>query len=112
MNIKKYRKMQRKHTRELVKVAKKTKDFDYGFFHDLVMKQIHNMYEMYSDRECVLQVDESRLEIVNQLKEIIDLNEIIELNNKLSVTVSYEDEKDVLKQIYTKIGENIMYWWD
>lgn len=106
MNIKKYRKMQRKHTKELVKVAKKTKDFDYGFFHKLVMKQIHSMYEMYSDRECVLQVDESRLEIVNQLKEII------ELNNKLSVTVSYEDEKDVLKQIYTKIGENIMYWWD
>nr|DAI08177.1 MAG TPA: hypothetical protein [Caudoviricetes sp.] len=86
-------------------MARKTKDFDYGFFHELVMKQIHNMYEMYSDRECVLQVDESRLEIVNQLKEIIDLN------NKLSVTVSYEDEKDVLKQIYTKIGENIMYWW-
>lgn len=76
------------------------------------MKQIHNMCEMYSDRECVLQVDESRLEIVNQLKEIVDLNEIIELNNKLSVTVSYEDEKDILKQIYTKIGENIMYWWD
>lgn len=106
MNMKKYRKMQRKHTKELVKVAKKTKDFDYEFFHNLVMKQIHNMYEMYSDRECVLQVDESRLEIVNQLKEIIDLN------NKLSVTVSYEDEKDILKQIYTKIGENIMYWWD
>lgn len=106
MNIKKYRKMQRKHTKELVKVAKKTKDFDYGFFHELVMKQIHNMYEMHSDRECVLQVDESRLEIVNQLKEII------ELNNKLSVTVSYKDEKDILKQIYTKIGENIMYWWD
>lgn len=106
MNKIKYRKMQRKHTKELVKVAKKTKDFDYGFFHALVMKQIHNMYEMYSDRECVLQVDESRLEIVNQLKEII------ELNNKLSVTVSYEDEKDILKQIYTKIGENIMYWWD
>lgn len=106
MNIKKYRKMQRKHTKELVKVAKKTKDFDYGFFHELVMKQIHNMCEMYSDRECVLQVDESRLEIVNQLKEIIDLND------KLSATVSYEDEKDILKQIYTKIGENIMYWWD
>lgn len=100
-----YKKLQKKHTKELVKMARKTKDFDYGFFHELVMKQIHNMYEMYSDRECVLQVDESRLEIVNQLKEIIDLN------NKLSVTVSYEDEKDVLKQIYTKIGENIMYWW-
>lgn len=44
--------------------------------------------------------------------QIKPINEIIELNNKLSVTVSYEDEKDVLKQIYTKIGENIMYWWD
>ena len=106
MNIKKYRKMQRNHTKELVKVAKKTKDFDYGYFHKLVMKQIHNMYEMYSDRECVLQSDESRLEIVNQLKEIIDLND------KLSVAVTYEDEKDILKQIYTKIGENIMYWCD
>ena len=106
MNIKKYRKLQKKHTKKLVKVAKRTKDFDYMYFHRLVMKQIHNMYEMYSDRECVLQVDESRLEIVNQLKEII------EMNNKLSVTVSYEDEKDVLEQIYTKIGENIMYWWD
>lgn len=106
MNIKKYRKMQRKHTKELVKVAKKTKDFDYGFFHDLVMKQIHNMYEMYSDRECVLQVDESRLEIVNQLREIIDLN------NKLTVATLPEDEDAILNQIYTKIGENIMYWWD
>ena len=106
MNIKRFRKMQRKHTKELVKVAKKTKDFDYCYFHNLVMKQIHNMYEMYSDRECIMQVDELRLEIVNQLKEIIDLND------KLSVTVTYEDKKDILKQIYTKIGENMMYWWD
>lgn len=106
MNIKRFRKMQRNHTKELVKVAKKTKDFDYNCFHNLVMKQIHNMYEMYSDRECIMQVDESRLEIVNQLKEVIDLND------KLSVTVTYEDKKDILKQIYTKIGENMMYWWD
>lgn len=108
MNIKKYkyRKMQRKHTKELVKVAKKTKDFDYGYFHDLVMKQIHNMYEMYGDRDVVWQVDESRLEIVGQLKEIIDLND------KLPASVSYEDERNTVKQIYTKIGEYIMYWWD
>lgn len=106
MNIKRFRKMQRNHTKELVKVAKKTKDFDYHYLHNLVMKQIYNMYEMYSDRECIMQVDELRLEIVNPLKEII------ELNNKLSVSVSYEDKNDILKQIYTKIGENIMYWWD
>lgn len=106
MNIKRFRKMQRKHTKELVKAAKKAKDFDYYYFHNLVMKQIHNMYEMYSDRECIFQSDESRLEIVNQLKEIIDLND------KLSVAVTYEDERDILKQMYTKIGENIMYWWD
>lgn len=106
MNIKKYKKLQKKHTKELVKIARKTKDFDYGFFHDLVMKQIQNMYEMYSDRECILQVDESRLEIVNQLREIIDLN------NKLTVATLPEDEDAILNQIYTKIGENIMYWWD
>ena len=106
VNIKRFRKMQRKHTKELVKAAKKAKDFDYWYFHELVTKYIRNMYEMYSDRECIFQSDESRLEIVNQLKEIIDLND------KLSVAVTYEDERDILKQMYTKIGENIMYWWD
>ena len=77
MDVKKYkyRKLQRKHTKKLVKVAKKTKDFDYSHFHDLVMVQIQNMYEMYSDRAYVWQVDELRQLIADQLKEIIDLND-------------------------------------
>lgn len=106
MNIKKYRKLQKKHTKKLVKVAEKTKDFDYMYFHRLVMAQIQNMYELYMNRDVIWQVDESRQQIVDQLKEIIDLND------KIEASTSYEDEEKLLKQIYTKIGENIMCWWD
>ena len=106
MNVKKYRKLQKKHTKKLVKVAKKTKDFDYGYFHDLVMTQIQNMYELYEDRDVIWQVDESRQEIADQLKEIIDLND------KIVASTLPDDEQELLKQIYTKIGKNIMCWWD
>ena len=106
MNVKKYRKLQKKHTKKLVKVAKKTKDFDYGYFHDLVMTQIQNMYEMYEDRDIVWQSDESRQQIADQLKEIIDLDNEIE-----AFTPPWEEE-ELLRQIYIKIGENIQYWWD
>lgn len=106
MNVKKYRKLQKKHTKKLVKVAKKTKDFDYEYFHNLVMTQIQNMYEMYENREVIYQIDGSRRQIADQLKEIIDLND------KFVDSMSYEDDEKLLKEIYTKIGENIMCWWD
>lgn len=106
MNVKKYRKLQKKHTKKLVKVAKKTKDFDYMFFHKLVMTQIQNMYELYEDKEIIYQIDDSRQSIADQLKEIIDLN------NKIEVSTPPWEEEELLRQIYMKIGENIQYWWD
>ena len=45
-----YRKMYRKHRRELVKLAKKDRDWDYGWLDEFVLTKIKHMYEYFSER--------------------------------------------------------------
>ena len=128
-----YRKTHRRHRRELVKLAKETYEWDWGWLHDSVIMQIRHMYEYFSDKNNVWQADESRLQVVEQLKHVLDLNE--ELNNLWenyeshlihhedgSVSVSDEGskqynaikdrEQELYEEIYSYIGKYIQWWWD
>ena len=107
-----YRKEHRKHRKELVKLAKNSYEFDYGYFHRMVIMQIINMLEYYSDGHNVLQTDDSRLCILKQLQHILDIESEI---NRLEEITSPEAENKISElyvELYKSIGENLRNWWD
>lgn len=130
-----YRKMYRRHRKELVKHAKETREWDWFWLHDSIIMQIRHMYEYYSERNNVWQDDETRLPIIEQLKHILDLEEEIarmqgedfgvERTVKDGVlTCNYPDdykermqkwcdrEQELYEEIYNSIGKNLRWWWD
>ena len=131
-----YRKMYKKHRKEMIKLAKEDRDWDWGYLHDLVITKIRHMYEYYNTGNNVWQTDETRVPICIQLNHILQLQEeldhlyddlepvIMEYNTDGSYTVSrnkesvakiqtlLERESKLYKSIYKFIGEHIEAWWD
>lgn len=130
-----YRKMYRRHRKELVKHAKETREWDWFWLHDSIIMQIRHMHEYYTERNNVWQDDETRLPIIEQLKHILDLEEEIarmqdedfgvEYIHKNGVcTAVYPDdykermqkwsdrEQELYHEIYNSIGKNLRWWWD
>ena len=131
-----FRKMHRRHRKELVKLAKETGEWDWSWLHRMVIMQINHMHEYYSNGNNVWQVDESRLQIVEELKYILDLeNELDRLENdhcglelvcEGDKVVGYtvpddfmerslkqdERERELYEEIYSSIGKNLRGWWD
>jgi hypothetical protein len=116
-----YRKMYRKHRKEMIRLAKEDRDFDWSYLHDLVITKIKHMYEYYSAGNNVWQTDETRVPICAQLNHILQLQEEIDHIydevevNKLSVedtTNIWKKESELYKSIYTFIGEHLEEWWD
>ena len=111
-DMREYRKEHIKRRKELVKLARNTYEFDYGYFHRMVIMQIIHMLEYYSDGHNVLQTDDSRLLIVKQLQHILDIESEI---NILEEDTSSEDENKISElyvELYKSIGENLRNWWD
>ena len=113
--IRAYRKMHRRHRKELIKQAKETREWDWGWLHDSVIMQIRHMYEYYSKKNNVWQTDETRLPIIQSLKYILDLQEEID-NLWDDDTLSWEEEanreQELYESIYHSIGDNLQLWWD
>ena len=116
-----YRKMYKKHRKEMIKLAKEDRDFDWSYLHELVIAKIKHMYEYYSTGNNVMQTDETRIPICVSLNHILQLqNEIDHLyddENYINYTVEeavslYEKESELYKSIYKFIGEHIEEWWD
>jgi hypothetical protein len=131
-----YRKMYRKHRKEMIRLAKEDRDFDWSYLHDLVITKIKHMYKYYHDGNNVLQTDETRIPILDQLSYVLDLQyeldhlyddlepAIIDYSKDGSWTVSrnkesatkvqalLEKESELYKSIYSFIGEHIEEWWD
>lgn len=131
-----YRKMYKKHRKEMIRLAKEDRDFDWSYLHDLVITKIKHMYEYYHDGNNVWQTDETRIPILDQLSHVLDLQyeldhlyddlepAIIDYNtdgswivsrNKESATkvqALLEKESELYKSIYKFIGEHIEEWWD
>ena len=118
-----YRKMHRKHRRELVKLAKETVDWDWIFLHRMVLMQIHHMYEYYVANNNVWQAEESRMTVINQLKEVLDIgqqiedmeNEDYELpeGNEAEFVIERQSKEQALyNSLYSSIGKNLRWWWD
>ena len=128
-----YRKTYRRHRRELLKLAKENRDFDWGWLDEFVRTKIKHMYEYFSEGNNVWQSDESLTEILEQLKHVLDLYEEMDnlwanyKNNPIknddgSITVAdmganeYLDirtrEQELYEEIYSYIGKYIQWWWD
>lgn len=128
-----YNKMHRRHQRELVKLAKTIKEWDYGWLYDSTIMQIRHMYEYYTARNNVYQSDESLLSLIDSLKYVLDLDNELEhlwddhirghvVNEDGSITSTEESaksfidkskrEQDLYREIYNHIADNIMTWWD
>lgn len=128
-----YNKMHRRHRRELVKLAKTIKEWDYGWLYDSTIMQIRHMYEYYTARNNVYQSDESLLSLIDSLKYVLDLDNELEhlwddhirghvVNEDGSITSTEESvksfidkskrEQELYREIYNHIADNIMTWWD
>ena len=135
--MREYRKMHRRHRKELVKLAKEIRPFDWCYLHDMVLMQIRQMHEYYTKGNNVWQIDESRFEIIEQLKEVLDTQEAIERNyeDDCGLEFVYDEDGNIIKTIrpdnyservlhkydeeihlyekfYTLIGKNILSLWD
>lgn len=132
-SIRAYRKMYRRHRRELVKLAKTIREWDYGWLYDSTIMQIRHMYEYYTARNNVYQSDETLLPLIDSLKYILDLDDELEhlwddhirshiINEDGSISATEESansfidkskrEQELYAEIYNHIANNIMTWWD
>ena len=112
--MRRYRKMYRRHRKDLIKLAKETREYDWGWLHDMVLLQIRNMLEYYSDGANVWQTDDSRQDIINKLQEVLDIQKEIEereidLERPLD---GLNKEAELYEKFYATVGKNIMWWWD
>ena len=133
--IRAFRKMHRRHRRELIKHAKETGEWDWCWLHDSIIMQIRHMYEFYTEQNNVWQCDESRLRTIEQLQHILDINAEIECleNDNYGTEYIHKDgmvkcifpddfkerferhekrEQELYEELYGSIGKHIRLWWD
>lgn len=112
-----YRKMYRRHRRELIKHAKETREWDWGWLHDSVIMQIRHMHEYYTERNNVFQSDESLVSLINSLKYVLNLNDEIDhlwddyTSDEFCIE-KINEEMALYKEIYMHISNNLLTWWD
>lgn len=128
-----YRKMYRRHRKELVKHAKETREWDWGWLYDSTIMQIRHMYEYYSEGNNIFQSEESLNTILEQLKHVLDLSDEMEhlWDNYENHLIKYDDgsvsvsddghrqyatrrdrEQELYEEIFAYIGKWIQWWWD
>ena len=114
----KYCKMHRKHRKELIKLAKETREWDFSWLHDMAIMQIKHMYEYYSAGNHVYQSEETLNKVLESLKHTLDLQDELDTlwDKEHDDLTNYEDlnkrESELYAEIYTYIGQNIQWWWD
>lgn len=131
-----YNKMHCKHRKELIKLAKDDREWDWSYLHDLVMAKIKHMHEYYTAGNNVWQTDESLLPTIDELKHVLDLQEELDnvfkdvpkpemtINDDKSLTFTWSEEAkqlsdeaykrhdELYEEIYTYIGKHLQGWWD
>ena len=110
--MREYHKMHCNHRKELVKLAKETHEYDWEWLHEMIIMQIRHMHEYYSAGNNVYQVDESRLKIVEELKQALDIQEEIKFAEMDADFKSIYKELELYEKLYSFIGKNIRNWWD
>ena len=110
-----YRKMYRRHRKELMKLAEDTREWSWGWLDDAVRIRIKHMHEYFSAGNNVWQTDETRLPIIEQLKHVLDLyDELDHLwdGESTDLDVICKREQELYEEIYSYIGCTLQHWWD
>lgn len=130
-----FNKMHRRHRKELIKHAKKTDEWDWGYLHDSIIMQIKHMHEYYAAGNNVWQTDKSRMVTVEQLQHILDLNaqidrlwddccqlDITHIDGRAEIIFPddfrekanqlYKREQELYEELYHYIGKYLRWWWD
>lgn len=113
-----YRKMHRKHQKELITHAKESMEFDWLYLHEVILLYLKHMHDYYNAGNNVWQADESKNEILDQLKEVLDVQkEIEDLEDSLEFSINnpqkyLDKETELYEKFYNLIGKYIRYWWD
>lgn len=123
-SIRAYRKMYKRHRKEMIKLAKEDRDFDWAYLHDLVLTKIEHMYEYYSAGNNVFQTEETLQPILESLKYVIDLQKELDgiwltdtrneddFDNIDKLTALFKREDEIYKEMYAYIGQHLREWWD
>lgn len=106
-----YKKNLKETRKALKKLVKRYNDWDYYHLHKIVMTIIQSMWNTYYSGKNVYQDDESREAVERQLWDILVLNSKLDAL-EVDFDPNPETEYKLYKEIYSKIGENIMGWWD
>ena len=85
------------------------REFDYGYLDDMILLKLKHMLSFYSNPDKCMQVDESRLEIVAELKEAISLFKKV---TEIDVVLNTKDELENRLNAYTYLGKHSRKWWD
>ena len=131
-----YRKMHRRHKKELIKLAKEDAEWDWSYLHTLVITKIRHMHEYYKAGNNVWQTDETLLPTIDELKHVLDLQEELDnvfkdvpapemtVNDNKSLTFTWSEEArklsdeaykrhdELYEEIYSYIGKHLQGWWD
>lgn len=111
--MRRYRKMHRRHRKELIKLAKETCEYDWYWLHEMVVMQIKHMHEYYVAGDNVWQSDETRLPVIRQLQHVLDLNAEIDCVEDETWTLDSQKKiNELYEELYGSVGKNIQYWWD
>ena len=96
----------RKHRKELIKLCKHTKDYDWEYLDELVRTKIHHFLEFYELGICNTS-DEEVKKVIKSLRNILGYYNIVD-----ECIYDPEAEQKAYENIYAQIGKNIMTWWD
>lgn len=109
-----YRKMVKRHRKELIKFDKESADWDHCYLHEYVVMKLKHMYEYYSSGNNVWlwQTDETGNIVRETLKHAIDLADAIENCWDDDIKNGWDRETELYKEFYSYIGEYIQWWWD
>ena len=119
-----YRKMYRRHRKELIKLAKETREWDWSWLDEAVRTYIKHMHEYFLEGNNVWQTDETRFPIIEQLQHVLDLyNELDGIWSRdtkdedgfdsiIKIRAQHDKERELYEEIYTYIGRFMRHWWD
>jgi hypothetical protein len=113
--VRAYRKMHRRHRKELMKLAEETREWDWGWLDDAVRIRIKHMHEYFSAGNNVWQTDETRLPIIEQLKHVLDLYDELDYlwdGESTDWDAICKREQELYEEIYSYIGCTLQHWWD
>ena len=110
-----YYKAVRKARKRFKKMIKEWYPHDYYYTHELLCAMIEEMKTYYQRGYNVFQVDSSRYEIIDSMRECLSWNERAKdvwLRDSHDWKENNDYESECYKKLYEIIGKNILTWWD